>query len=86
MTNNRVIVSFSGEESGELPFENPLTAKDRDQLRWYLEVYGAHSLGDPDDEEAKRIAAKLETWGEALFNAVFGDRACATPLQRLPGF
>ena len=75
MKNNRVIVGFSGEESGELPFKNPLTAKDRDELRWYLELYGAHSLGDPDDEEAKRIAARLPDWGKALFDAVFGDRA-----------
>ena len=75
MKNNRVIVGFSGEESGELPFKNPLTAKDRDELRWYLELYGAHSLGDPDDEEAKRIAARLPDWGKALFDAAFGDRA-----------
>ena len=38
MKNNRVIVGFSGEESGELPFKNPLTAKDRGELRWYLEL------------------------------------------------
>jgi hypothetical protein len=72
---DHVLVIYGNRNSGKLPFVNPLTAKDRKELRWYLEVYGAHSLGDPDDEYAKRIAAKLETWGEALFDAVFGERA-----------
>jgi hypothetical protein len=72
---DHVLVTYGNRKSGSLDFKSPLTPKDRDDLRWYLEVYGAHSLGDPDDEEAKRIAAKLETWGEALFNAAFGDRA-----------
>ncbi|CAN5455493.1 hypothetical protein BH24GEM3_BH24GEM3_16760 [soil metagenome] len=70
-----VIVSFDGEESGILSFTNPLTAKDHEDLRWYLEVYGAHSLGDPDDTEARRIEAQLPAWGKALFEAVFSDRA-----------
>ena len=72
---NEVIVSFEGEDSGTLPFTDPLTAKDRKDIQWYLEVYGAHSLGDPDDAEAARIAAQLPVWGKALFNAVFGGRA-----------
>ena len=72
---NEVIVSFEGEDSGTLPFTDPLTAKDRKDIQWYLEVYGAHSLGDPDDTEAARIAAQLPVWGKALFDAVFGDRA-----------
>ncbi|MGO9597709.1 MAG: tetratricopeptide repeat protein [Isosphaeraceae bacterium] len=78
---SNVIVSYGNVKSGALDFKNPLTAQDRKELRWYLEVYGAHSLGDPDDQEAKRIAAKLETWGEALFNAVFGDRAAQRPFN-----
>lgn len=72
---NEVIVSFEGEDSGTLPFTDPLIAKDRKDLQWYLEVYGAHSLGAPDDAEAARIAAQLPVWGKALFDAVFGDRA-----------
>ena len=46
---DRVEVRLGGEESGERPFSNPLTKKDYADLRWYLETYGAHSLGDPDD-------------------------------------
>ncbi|MGH8567261.1 MAG: hypothetical protein ACREXU_04405 [Gammaproteobacteria bacterium] len=70
-----VAVSCDGEESGTLPFASPLTPKDRQDLRWYLEVYGAHSLGDPDDIDARRIAAQLAVWGKRLFEAVFGERA-----------
>src|SRR5712692_2332109 len=72
---DHVIVHFDGDNSGAQPFTNPLTAKDRQDIRWYLEVYGAHSLGDPDDTEAARITAQLPAWGKALFNAVFYDRA-----------
>lgn len=71
---DHVIVHFGGEDSGALAFTNPLTAKDRQDIQWYLEVYAAHSLGDPDDAEARRIAAQLPAWGKALFNAVFHDR------------
>ena len=74
---DHVLVLFEGEDSGALPFSNPLTAKDRQDIQWYLEVYAAHSLGDPDDIEAARIATLLAAWGKALFDAVFRDRAAA---------
>ncbi len=70
-----VIVSLDGVESGELPFAIPLGVKDTEDIRWYVEVYGAHSLGDPDDQEARRISEQLPIWGKAMFDAVFGDRA-----------
>ncbi len=60
-----------GEFSGLLPFASPFTAQDRRDLAWYLEMYGAHSLGDPDDTEAARIAARLPELGKALFAAAF---------------
>lgn len=69
--NNKVNVSFKGTASGELPFANPVTAKDRDNIRWYIETYSAHSLDAPDDQEAKRIEARMVEIGKALFNAVF---------------
>ena len=68
---SNILVTFGGEETGRLPFVNPVTAKDRQDLQWYLAIYGAHSLGDPDDEEAARIAARLPELGKALFDAVF---------------
>ena len=75
--NDHVIINFDGEDSGTLPFTNPLTAKNRQDIQWYLEVYGAHSLGDPDDSEASRIAFQLPAWGKVLFEAVFRERAAA---------
>lgn len=56
-----------------LPFSIPLTDTDYADIRWYIEMYGAHSIGDPDDSEALRIAHQLSVWGRALFNAVFTD-------------
>ncbi len=66
-----VEVTLDGEESGLLPFGSPFTPADRRDLAWYLEIYGAHSLGDPDDRAAARIASRLPEVGEALFDAVF---------------
>ena len=62
------------EGSGQLEFTNPIGEKDLRDIQWYVETYGAHSLGDPDDDEAKRIAGQLPVWGKALFNAVFTER------------
>ena len=60
--------------SGQLDFTNPIADQDLRDLQWYVETYGAHSLGDPDDTEARRIAGQLPVWGVALFNAVFTKR------------
>ena len=57
--------------SGELSFANPIADKDLLDIQWYVETYGAHSLGDPDDGEGQRIAAQLPRWGKKLFHAVF---------------
>lgn len=70
----QVIVRLGDNETEALPFSNPITAKDRDDLRWYVEVYAAHALGDPDDREALRIKNRLPLLGKALFDAVFGQR------------
>ncbi len=79
---DHVIVRYDGDELGRLAFKNPLKPKDREDIRWYLEVYGAHSLGDPDDKEAKRIAAQLPVWGKALFDSVFDERPAARLFNR----
>jgi len=69
-----VIVRLDDNETEALPFGNPLTARDHEDLRWYVEVYAAHALGDPDDQEAGRIKARLPLLGKALFDAVFDQR------------
>lgn len=71
--NSQVCVSFGGTESGTLPFASPVTAKDRTDIRWYVETYGASSLAAPDDGEAGRIKSRLPEIGTALFGAVFSS-------------
>lgn len=68
-------VSFDGIDSGKHAFVNPLTERDRSDIRWYVGVYGAASLADPDDQEAKRIETRLSEIGKSLFEAVFGMAA-----------
>ena len=72
---NHVIVrhGLDDEGSAQLPFAIPLFEKDLRDIQWYVETYGAHSLGDPDDSEAKRIEAQLPAWGKALFKSVFSE-------------
>jgi len=71
-----VIVRFGSDDdgSGRLPFISPLADKELWDIRWYIETYGAHSLGDPDDQEASRIARQLPESGKKLFEAVFSER------------
>ena len=82
-SNTEVNVSFDGTESGKLAFANPVTGKDRSDVRWYVETYGSASLADPDDQEAKRIKDRLPEIGKALFNAVFKERGDDRAAQRL---
>src|SRR5260370_11505664 len=70
------------DDSGQLAFTNPITEKDLRDIQWYVEIYGAHSLGDPDDAEAARIKAQLQVWGKKLFNAVFKEREAERLLNR----
>jgi tetratricopeptide (TPR) repeat protein len=72
---DRVIVEFDGEESEPHAFVSPLDETDLQEIRWYLEVYSASYTADVDDDRARRIAAQLKQWGEALFKAVFAGDA-----------
>jgi len=76
----QVSVAYDGTDSSQFPFTNPVTDKDRSDIRWYVETYGAQSLADPDDAEARRIQARLSAIGKALFNAVFADHRAAERL------
>ena len=66
-SNTEVNVAFNGNESGKLAYTNPVTAKDRVDIRWYIETYGSVSLADPDDEEADRIEERLPLSGWPWF-------------------
>ena len=72
---NHVVIRFGATSAGPFAFVDPLVAADHDDLRWYLEVYAARSLGEPDNVEAARIAAGLPGLGQALFRSVFHDAA-----------
>ncbi|MCP4699661.1 MAG: tetratricopeptide repeat protein [Gammaproteobacteria bacterium] len=67
----QLIVRCEDEETCTLAFENPLNDSDKDDIRWYLEVYGTQYTSAPDDARAVVIAGKLQGWGEALFKAAF---------------
>ncbi|MGI2908789.1 CHAT domain-containing protein [Tolypothrix sp. VBCCA 56010] len=73
--NHQVIVTFDGQETERLDFASPLSAADREEIRWYLETYAVHYTTDVDDTRAEGIAKKFRQWGEDLFNAVFQNRA-----------
>ncbi len=72
--NHQVIVTFDGQDTERLDFASPLSAADREEIRWYLEKYAASYTTDVDDKRAEGIAKKFRQWGEALFNAVFQHR------------
>ncbi len=68
----QVMAEFAGERAA-LDFVNPITETDRDDIRWYLEVYGTQWTADLDDGKAGRIVENFKTWGEALFQAALGN-------------
>lgn len=60
------------EPAGEpFPFTSPLDAAAHEDLRWYLEDYLMAPFAVYEDR-GQTIGAKLDDWGEALFNALFG--------------
>lgn len=79
-TPSSVSVAFNGTDSGEHPFTDPLSLRDREDLRWYLETYAARSLDAADDDQARRIRRRLAEIGQALFEAACGAHRAA---QRL---
>lgn len=79
LSGTEVKVSFEGTDSGQMAFVNPISDKDRTDIKWYVETYGAQSLADPDDQEARRIKARLPEIGKALFHSVLGHAAAYEP-------
>ena len=82
-SSDRFVVKFDGRETDTLEFVAPVNDIDRAEIRWYLESYAAHYMMDVDDRRAERIEAQLPKWGEALFEAIFGDRTAARMFNRL---
>jgi tetratricopeptide (TPR) repeat protein len=63
-----------------LPFEDPLSADDRRELRWYLEEYLQFPYG-AEESHARRVEENMAQWGEVLFSQVF-PKAEADPDPR----
>ena len=58
---------------GSADFQSPLSAEEREQLRWYLEDYLVAPFA-VYQEQGTQIQGRLKDWGERLFSAVFsGD-------------
>ncbi|WP_271252703.1 CHAT domain-containing protein [Pseudanabaena sp. Chao 1811] len=76
-SSDRFVIKFDDRETDALEFIAPVNDGDRAEMRWYLESYAADYMMDVDDRKAERIEAQLPKWGEALFEAIFGDRAAA---------
>jgi tetratricopeptide (TPR) repeat protein len=72
---NQLTVSFDGESSGAIDFQSSITAAELQDVRWYLETYGAQYTADVDDDRADRIAVSLKKIGTQLFAAAFGERS-----------
>jgi hypothetical protein len=72
---DRFTAQFDDRETEPLLFQSPLVQGDRDDMRWYLETYGAAYTSEPDDLRAQAIEIKLPQWGTALFEAIFCDES-----------
>jgi tetratricopeptide (TPR) repeat protein len=74
---DKFTIAHNNQTTAELPFVDPLTKEDWEDMQWYLEVYATQYAADVDDDRAARVAAKLQVWGQGLFRAVFEDRSAA---------
>jgi tetratricopeptide (TPR) repeat protein len=71
-----------GQESLPFPLALPLNRDDARDLRWYLEEF-VQFHGTGDLARARPIEARLDAWGKATFEALFGNREGAGVYHRL---
>ena len=64
-------IDAGGQPSQPFPLLLPLNGDDMAELRWYLEEYMQFPMGG-EQTKAAAVERKLKTWGEALFEALFG--------------
>ncbi|MBU7029708.1 MAG: tetratricopeptide repeat protein [Theionarchaea archaeon] len=73
LENGKIQVSWQGADTRKcppIPFSDPLTVEDQEELRWYLEDYLMFPYGAERDH-ARTVEEKMEKWGESLFSQVF---------------
>jgi len=74
--NNHVEVSWHREADpvlkhpNSLPIVDPLTLKDRKELRWYLEEYRSFPFG-AEKWRAEQVETQMAAWGSSLFEQIF---------------
>jgi hypothetical protein len=64
---------IDGQPSQPFTLTLPLSDRDRDELRWYLEVYQQYA-GPGDRARAAGTEKQIEQWGRRLFDALFDSR------------
>ncbi|MCP4688200.1 MAG: CHAT domain-containing protein, partial [Desulfobacterales bacterium] len=64
-------IETDGQETDSFDVTLPLTEADMAEMRWYPETYYQFP-GAGDHTRAEGIQARLNVWGKALFDAVFG--------------
>lgn len=77
-----VTVRLDKQQAGPMRFVSPLTDKDQEEIRWYLEIYGAKYTSEVDDARASGIQKNFAVWGEALLGAVLGRPETSLFLDR----
>jgi tetratricopeptide (TPR) repeat protein len=76
-------IRYDNDETKILPFKNPISDADYQDMHWYLETYATNYIAEPDENRAERTEQHLPLWGEALFKAVFlQDRTAQRMLER----
>lgn len=65
----RAMVRLSGEEYGPLAVREGMTAKERDDVRWYVEQFMDYPEGG-NETRAKQIERRLEDYGLALWDGL----------------
>ena len=63
-------VESDGQETELFPLTLPLDDDNREDLRWYLEVYVGF-VGEGDQARAAKLEQRMEDWGRALYDALF---------------
>ena len=64
-------IESGSQPSGWFPLTPPLTDDDASELRWYLEEFHRF-VGDGTLARANKIENRINDWGKALFDALFG--------------
>src|SRR3990170_1873603 len=60
------------QSASPVQFDDPMSAEERSDLRWYLEDYLRLPVGIYPDR-ARRIEGKMAEWGGAMFDRLFGS-------------